>query len=231
MRYSRNVELVENIMSLDSVFGPIPSEGEIFIPDTPFAIRNNCQIGQFTLGGSQQLGNKLSLRAIKFSRFFGDLGQTQNESWGQLWFVAEPGKSGDIPENILCLTYVKTKSLSEFNNLVVQIQARHINPATGVFTCGFVKESRTIIGSDGQIMQGTYYSLGWSWTPAAEFKSAYTDSQLLAAIAKASSFHDLEGTASMVCLDRLSASERSAILVSRRGGEQNRAIAYLEESH
>lgn len=215
-------------MSFDSVFGAVPSEGEIFIPDSPFAIRNNCQIGQFTLGGSQQLGNKLSFRAIKFSRFFGDLGQTQSECWGQLWFVAEPGKSGDIPENILAVTYIKTKSLSEFNNLVIQIQARKINPATGVFTCGFVKESRTIVGVDGQIMQGSYYSLGWSWVPATDFKSAYSDAQLLAAIAKSSSFCDLEGTANMICLDHLSATERSQIIAARYN--QNRAIAYLEGS-
>ena len=227
MYYIKNVELGK-YMSFDSVFGSVPSEGQIFIPDTPFAIRNNCQIGQFTLGGSQQLGNKLSLRAIKFSRFFGDLGQTQNECWGQLWFVAEPGKSGDIPEGILAVTYIKTKSLSEFNNLIIQTQARKINPATGVFTCGFVKESRTIVGADGQVMQGTYYSLGWSWQSAEDFKSAYTDEQLLAVIAKSSTFQDLEGTANMVCLDRLSPSERSQLVASRYS--QNRAIAYLEES-
>lgn len=215
-------------MSFDSVFGAIPSENEIFIPDAPFAIRNNCQIGQFTLGGSQQLGNKLSLRAIKFSRFFGDLGQTQNESWGQLWFVAEPGKSGDIPENILALTYIKTKSLSEFNNLVTRIMAQKINPATGVFTCAFVKESRMIVGADGQAMQGNYYSLAWSWQSSESFKSAYTDQQLLDVIAKSSGFSDLEGTANMICLDRLSSSERSQLVASRYS--QNRAIAYLEES-
>lgn len=227
MCYIENVELGK-YMGFDSVFGAVPSEGEIFIPDSPFAIRNNCQIGQFTLGSSQQLGNKLSFRAVKFSRFFGDLGQSQNESWGQLWFVAEPGKSGDIPANILCLTYIKTKSLSEFNNLIAQIQSRRINPATGVFTCGFIKESRTIVGSDGQMMQGNYYSLGWSWSSVEDFKSAYTDEQLLAVIAKASTFQDLEGTANMVCLDRLSSAERSQLIASRYN--QNRAIAYLEES-
>lgn len=215
-------------MSFGSVFGAVPSEGEIFIPDAPFAIRNNCQIGQFTLGSSEQLGNKLSLRPIKFSLFYGDLGQTSRETWGQLWFVAEPGKSGDIPASILCVTYLKTKSLSEFNYLVAKIQSSRINPATGVFTCTFVKESRSIVGPDGQSMIGNYYSLGWAWQAAEDFKSAYSDSQLLAAIAKAPTFQDFQGTAQMICLDHLSATERSQIMAARY--TQNRAIAYLEQA-
>lgn len=228
MRYIGIVELSKAMNGInESVFGSLPSENEIFIPDAPFAIRNNCQIGQFTLGSSQQLGNKLSLRAVKFCRFFGDLGQSQGQLWGQLWFVAEPGKSGDIPADILCITYLKTKSLSELNGLVSQLFANKVNPDTGVFTCGFIKESKSIIGLDGQPMQANYYSLGWSWQSAQEFKSAYTNEQLAELKAKSSLFQDLEGTANMVCLDYLSPSERSQLVASR---SQNRAIAYLEES-
>lgn len=191
------------------VFGAIPSG--IFIPDSPFAIRNNCQIGSFTLGSSEVLGNKLHLRAVKFSRFFGDLGQTQDEVWGQLFFLAEPD-SGDIPQNIVCLTYLKTKSLTAFTDLVTSLLAKKINPAAGIFSCYFVKESRSII-KDGQILQANYYSLAWEWS--GEKKSIYTNDQIASVVAQSDKLIDLVGTAKMVCLDTLSSQERAELISSR----------------
>lgn len=196
----------------DSVFGSLPTGNEIFIPDDAFAIRNNCQTGQWNLGGSQNLGNKLSFRALKFVRFFGSLGQTSNEMWGQLWFVAEPG-CGEIPQSIAALTYIKTRSLSNFLTLVNLIKARGVNPVSGIFTASFVKESRAILDSLGNPSQGHYYYLSWDWS--AEKESAYSADQIRNAIAGVATKYDSIGTAQMVNFDVLPPTDQSTLLASR----------------
>jgi hypothetical protein len=195
----------------DSVFGSLPSEGEIFIPDDAFAVRNNCQTGQWNVGGTQNLGSKLSFRALKFARFFGSLGQTSNEMWGQLWFVAEPG-CGDFPASIAALTYIKTRSLTNFLTLINLIKARGVNPVSGVFTAAFNKESRAILDPFGNPSQGHYYYLSWDWS--ADKESAYTSDQIRAAIAGTATKYDSLGTSQMVNFDLLSERDRSALVAS-----------------
>ncbi len=69
-----------------SVFGAKPSNA-LLVPEIPIAVRNNCQSGQWAIGDTDY-GSKCSMTILKFSKFFGSLGQTSHTLWGQLWFVA-----------------------------------------------------------------------------------------------------------------------------------------------
>lgn len=66
-----------------SVFGVKPDQA-IIVPELPLAVRNNCQSGKWTIGDNEY-GSKLGMTILKFSKFFGSLGQTKNTIWGQLW--------------------------------------------------------------------------------------------------------------------------------------------------
>ena len=66
-----------------SVFGVKP-KGSILVPEIPIGARNNCQNGKWCVGDNEY-GSKLSMTILKFSKFFGSLGQTSNTLWGQIW--------------------------------------------------------------------------------------------------------------------------------------------------
>ena len=68
-----------------SVFGKVP-EDAIVVPDFPIPAKNNCQAGKWIIG-DEEYGSKLAMTILKFSKFFGDLGQAKQTLWGQIWFV------------------------------------------------------------------------------------------------------------------------------------------------
>jgi hypothetical protein len=138
-----------------SVFGAKPANA-LLVPEIPIAVRNNCQIGKWTICDTEY-GSKCSMTILKFSKFFGDLGQTSQALWGQLWFVAE---TGDLPKGVVMVTYIKTRSLSDFNRLVISVQSRGVEPATGTFIPTFTKYSGD---------NGPYYGLTWEWEEKKDF--------------------------------------------------------------
>jgi len=179
-----------------SVFGAKPADA-LLVPEIPIAVRNNCQSGQWTIGDTDY-GSKCSMTIIKFSKFFGNLGMTSNTLWGQLWFIAE---SGELPQGTVMLTYIKSRSLNDFNRLVVSVQSRGVEPATGIFTPEFVKHSGQKPDDNGVVKPINYYSLKWSWSERKEFSIIDQAAAVLNDPQMRSNLYDHEGTKEMVCLD------------------------------
>lgn len=182
-----------------SVFGAKHKEA-ILVPEMPIAVRNNCQSGKWTIS-DEEYNSKCSMTILKFSKYFGSLGQTQNTLWGQIWFVAE---SGDLPQGVVMVTYIKSRTLSDFNRLVASIQARGVEPATGIFVPEFTKHSGQKPDENGTFKPINYYSLKWSWQERTNWSVIEQAAAVLADESNLSRMIDLEGTKSMVCLDNLS---------------------------
>lgn len=133
------------------VFGTKPP-GAIWLGDQPYAVRNDCQAGQWKVGDDDFRGKSLEISIIKIARFFGNLGKTQNRFWMQIWFVPAPNCSS-LPANTVCVTYLKTRSLSQFSAKIAELIGEQ-EPAEGIFIAGFQKHSNDL---------GNYYSVCWDW--------------------------------------------------------------------
>lgn len=180
------------------------------VPDMPLAVRNNCQSGKWTIGDAEY-GSKVSMTIIKFSKFFGTLGQTSNTLWGQIWFIAE---SGELPKGVVMVTYIKGRSLQDFSRLVATVQARGIEPAEGIFVPEFTKHSGQKPDENGVPKPINYYSLAWNWVERTGDQMATLD-QAAAALSDnkiLSRLLDLDGTKQMVCLDNMPAHEVAQLL-------------------
>lgn len=68
------------------VFGKKP-ENSIYLGDQPYAIRNDCSLGQWKVGDGDIKGKEIEISIIKVSRYFGTLGKAANTLWLQVWFV------------------------------------------------------------------------------------------------------------------------------------------------
>lgn len=201
-----------------SVFGAKPKDA-ILVPEMPIAVRNNCQAGQWTIGDTDY-GSKCSMTILKFSKFFGSLGQTQNTLWGQIWFVAE---SGELPKGVVMVTYVKSRGLSDFNRLVASVQARGVEPATGIFVPEFTKHSGQKPDDSGVVKPINYYSLKWSWQERTDWAVVEQSAAVLSDPSNLSRMMDLEGTRYMICLDNLPPHE-AAQLMALQSGEASAAL-------
>jgi len=202
-----------------SVFGAKPSNA-LLVPEIPIAVRNNCQSGQWTIGDTDY-GSKCSMTILKFSKFFGSLGQTSHTLWGQLWFVAE---SGELPQGVVMVTYIKNRSLNDFNRLVASVQSRGVEPATGIFTPEFAKHSGQKPDDSGVVKPINYYSLKWSWNERKDWAVIDQAAAVLSDSSNQSRMIDLEGTKAMVCLDNLPAQQVASLMAAHAGGESD-AIA------
>lgn len=190
-----------------SVFGAKPCNA-LLVPEIPMAVRNNCQAGQWTIGDTDY-GSKCSMTILKFSKLFGDLGKTERELWGQIWFVAE---SGDLPKGVVMVTYVKTQSLKDFNRLVIAVQSRGVEPATGLFVPTFKKNTGD---------KGVYYSLSWDWEERKDFSIIDQAMAVVADPSNQSRMMDWDGTKKMQCLDNLTPLEAAYIVCGELPNEQN----------
>ena len=181
-----------------SVFGAKPKDA-ILVPEMPIAARNNCQSGKWAIG-DEEYGSKCTMTILKFSKFFGSLGQTQNTLWGQIWFVAE---SGELPAGVVMCTYIKSRSLNDFNRLITSVQSKGVEPATGIFVPEFVKHSSQKPDENGTLKPINYYSLKWAWEERKDWSMIEQAAAVLADESNLSRMMDLEGTSQMVCLDDL----------------------------
>ena len=88
-------------MTALTVFGTKPQDA-IFLPNQPFAVRNNCQVGQWAVGDDDYRGSQLEMSIIKVSQFFGNLGKAKNTQWIQIFFVPVPSCDSKSERNRLC---------------------------------------------------------------------------------------------------------------------------------
>jgi hypothetical protein len=206
-----------------SVFGVKP-DNAIIVPELPLAVRNNCQSGKWTIGDNEY-GSKLGMTILKFSKFFGSLGQTQNTIWGQLWFVAE---SGELPQNVVMVTYVKGRSLRDFNRLVASVQSLGIEPAEGIFVPEFMKHSGQKPDEAGVIKPINYYSLKWNWVERSDWSMLEKAAAVLSEPSNHSRMIDLDSTANMICLDNLPPHEIASLMMAYTNGhESNRELSLV----
>ncbi|MGB3532133.1 MAG: hypothetical protein WBA13_01305 [Microcoleaceae cyanobacterium] len=181
-----------------SVFGSKPKDA-ILVPEMPLNVRNNCQSGKWCIG-DEEYGSKCSMTILKFSKFFGTLGQTSNAIWGQVWFVAE---SGELPQGVVMVTYIKSRTLSDFNRLITEIQSQGIEPATGLFIPDFTKHSGSKPDENGIAKPINYYSLKWTWQARKSTKELDKYAAVLSEPGNNSRMLDMDGTRQMVCMDNL----------------------------
>lgn len=200
-----------------NVFGTI-DENSIYLPTIPYQVRFNCKDGGLFVGGNEPEHRKtnpsdqVEISIIKVGKFFGDLGETKNSVWMQLFFVASPNTSTDIlPQNTVCVAYIKKKSISNLNNTVTDIMSQKIEPATGIFVLSFNKE----VGK-----KGTYFSINFDWKE----RQTMAETEQLEIINDFWEIHhnnlmDLDGTREMIDVTNLSA-QQVAILVNNGKIEQ-----------
>ncbi|WP_293149509.1 hypothetical protein [Okeania sp. SIO2C9] len=208
-----------NVKAKIYVFGAKPKQA-LLVPEIPIAVRNNCQSGQWVIGDTDY-GSKISMTIIKFSKFFGNLGQTINTLWGQIWFVAE---SGELPHGVLMVTYIKSRSLNDFNRLIASVQSQGVEPATGIFLPEFVKHSGQKPDENGVVKPINYYSLKWRWQERTDWSIIHQAAAVLSDETNLSRMIDLEGTRKMVCLDNLSAEETASLMVAHTNNNQNSSL-------
>ncbi|WP_293115666.1 hypothetical protein [Okeania sp. SIO1I7] len=208
-----------NVKAKIYVFGAKPKQA-LLVPEIPIAVRNNCQSGQWVIGDTDY-GSKISMTIIKFSKFFGNLGQTINTLWGQIWFVAE---SGELPHGVLMVTYIKGRSLNDFNRLIASVQSQGVEPATGIFLPEFIKHSGQKPDENGVVKPINYYSLKWRWQERTDWSIIQQAAAVLSDKNNLSRMIDLEGTRKMVCLDNLSAEETASLMVAHTNSDRNYSL-------
>ena len=137
------------------VFGKLMTE-QINFFKPPYNIRNNCQVGQWSKGEDDFIGNTLDIAIIGTSEFYGKLGQATG-NWLQIWFIAASGET-KLPKNVVCVTYIKTRSLSSFGQTIIELMSNG-EPATGIFSGSFLKHSNDY---------GNYASVKFDWRERTE---------------------------------------------------------------
>lgn len=201
---------------MPSVFGTKPANA-LLIPSMPIVARNNCQIGQWVIG-DKTYGSECSMTILKFAKFYGELGQTKNTQWGQLWFVAE---SGNLPRGMVMATYIKSRGLQAFNNLVASIMSRGIEPATGIFVPEFIMHSGNRTDETGATKPTNYFSLKWDWRERKqdEYDILKQAATILTDPSNMGNLIDIEGTKRLVNIDGLSPERLAQVLQNENPNE------------
>jgi hypothetical protein len=194
-----------------TVFGAKPKEA-ILVPEIPIVVRNNCQAGEWKIG-DKRYGPKCSMTILKFSKFFGTFGQTVNTLWGQLWFIAE---SGELPQGVVMVTYIKGRSLGDFNRLIASVKTRDVEPAVGIFLPEFVEHSGQKTDENGVIKPINYYSLKWQWKERTDWSSIERAAAVLDDSSNQARMIDYDSTRQMVCLDNLPPHEVNSLMAANQ---------------
>lgn len=138
--------LFENYLDARDTFLNLPS---------PFKVRNDCQQGEWKLGDKDFIGNSLRMAIIGFKDYYGGFGIGKEEIWKQVFFIPAPNEK-KLPKNTVCVTYVKTRSLDSFWNMMVRMIADQ-SILTSIVHAGFQQHKGA---------SGTYYSVNWDSKPA-----------------------------------------------------------------
>lgn len=191
-----------------NVFGSKP-KNSIFLGTEPYALRNDCSVGQWKVDDDDFKGNQIQISIIKVSRYFGSLGKARNKFWLQLWFVPAPDEK-KLPSNAVCVTYLKTRSISHFSQKIIELMEGG-EPALGLFAGVFEKHSSEL---------GTYYSVGWGWRERKSEEEFRQLEQIEAFLSGRPPLVDYAGTRDMVCLDDLNEGEIELLIESGRSHQQ-----------
>lgn len=180
-------------MTLANVFGTKP-QNSIYLPVHPFQVRLNCQSGQIALNETEFLGSEAEISIIKASTYFGHLGKTRHAEWLQLFFVPAPG-CRTLPENTVCVSYIKTRSLTAFHQLITKLIGTGTNPAEGIFKLSFTRHASG---------DRNYCSVRFDWRERTT-EEEQQQLQILETFMKGEpALIDLMGTQQMLCVDHLS---------------------------
>ena len=139
-----------------NVFGTLSKE-KINCFNPCYGVRNDCQVGQWKVGDDKFLGNSIDIAIIAMRPYFGSLGKTKNTSWLQIFFVGLPSCKV-LPTNTVCVTYLKTQSLTNLGQAAVK-EMEEIDPSMGVFTASFAKKTSDL---------GNYYVVDFAYRPRTE---------------------------------------------------------------
>ena len=100
----------------------------------PLNVRNDCSnIGEWKIGEKKKIGDKLEMAILAVRTYYGKLGKSTNK-WLQIFFIPAPHDSSILPKGIVCVTYIKTQSLSE---LTAELTITP-NPELGIWETSFV---------------------------------------------------------------------------------------------
>lgn len=196
----------KRIMNIN-VFGVKPKDA-IFNPNTPFAVRFNCQAGKLALSENDYISDNAEISIIKASRFYGSLGKTRNVEWLQLFYVAAPD-CDVLPQNTVCVSYIKTRSLGQFQQVVIRLLGEGTNPAEGIFKVSFVPHSNEL---------GNYFSVRFDWRKRVTRKDVneFNQLEMIAEFLNDSPrLVDVTATREMVCIENLSQEEIDALMMDR----------------
>lgn len=185
-----------------TVFGTKP-EGSIFLPQVPFSVRNDCSVGQWKVGDEDFRGNSIEISIIKVSQHFGTLGKTKDTQWLQVWFIPAPGED-KLPANTVCLTYLKSRSISQFSQTITELMASG-EPALGIFTGSFEKHSGDL---------GTYYSVVWDWRERGSEPEKTQLEQIATFLDSTPALLDMNTP--LLCIDGMTADEIEMLINSAR---------------
>jgi hypothetical protein len=197
------------------VFGTRP-QNQIFMPQVAFNVRNNCKVGQWTIGEDDYRGKDIEISIIGVCQMFGTLGKTTSTPWLQVWFV--PAPSCDVlPRNTVCVTYLKKRSITQFSQKITELMESG-EPAMGIFTAGFTKHT-------GEL--GDYYSVVWDWRQRDTDEELEQLEMIADFLASEPKLLDLERSASLTPLARLRSDEIAELIAANHldDGNEHKALA------
>lgn len=140
---------------LDFMFGKF-QEDSIYLPeDGPYKTRFNCKMGGIYKDETTRLADECPSILVGCSKFYGSLGKTQNTVWMQILYVPLLTET-KIPRNTVCSAYLKNESLTQFGQMVTELQTSGKNPARGVWNWLFKPKQ----GEDGP-----YFIVCPTWKP------------------------------------------------------------------
>jgi len=178
---------------LSTVFGSKP-DNSIYLPTQPYTVRLNCQSGQIALSETEFLGTEAEISIIKASTYFGSLGNTRNTTWLQLFYVPAP-TCMILPANTVCVSYIKTRSLAAFHQLITKLIGSGTNPAEGIFKLSFVRHASG---------DRNYCSVRFDWKERQTEEEKQQLKMLETFMEGEPELIDLNGTRQMLCVDHLS---------------------------
>ena len=127
----------------------------------PYALRNDCKVGMWKVGDNNFKSKTLDIAILRTEHYYGKLGKGTATNWMQIFFIAAPLEKS-IPQNIVCVTYVKTRSLSALGYKLIEIMENQ-DPSYGIFQTKFQEHKNDL---------GIYYSLIWDWRERSEEEKA-----------------------------------------------------------
>jgi hypothetical protein len=108
----------------------------IFTTEYPYQVRFNCKEGKLSIGTNNHLGDTAEFAILSAARWFGDMGMTIGTEWLQIFYVGAPN-CHTLPKDTVCCSYLKTRSLAQFQRTLTKVMASGENPAKGIFAASF----------------------------------------------------------------------------------------------